>query len=91
MCVFYHTYFYILAVWDTPPEEQDTELYPDYKLALERYIRSTQVKPPLGVKKLISEVRKLAKSESYEKHELKFQPDFIKGGTLMKHQLEALK
>jgi hypothetical protein len=40
---------------------------------------------------LISDVRKSAKTESYEKHELKSQPGFITGGTLMKHQLEALK
>lgn len=40
---------------------------------------------------LISNVRSAATTESYESRELKTQPDFIRSGTLMKHQLEALK
>jgi hypothetical protein len=60
-------------------------------LALDRYIQASKVKPPTGVKQLISDVRTIAKTENYEKHEYKTQPDFIRGGTLMNHQLEALK
>jgi hypothetical protein len=60
-------------------------------LALDRYIQASKVKPPHRVKHLIAEVRRVAKTEGYGKHELKAQPDFIKGGKLMKHQLEALK
>jgi hypothetical protein len=43
------------------------------------------------MKELIADVRKLANAESYELHELKTQLKYITGGTLMKHQLEALK
>ncbi|KAG2202459.1 hypothetical protein INT47_013075 [Mucor saturninus] len=78
------------AVWDDPPTEDETEFYPDYEIALKRYILASKVKPPIGVRQLISDVRKSAKTESYEKHEIKSQPGFITGGTLMKHQLEAL-
>lgn len=43
------------------------------------------------MRQLISDVRTMAVKEGYEKHEFKSQPDFITGGILMKHQLEALK
>lgn len=83
--------FKLSAVWDDPPNEDDTELYPDYKLALERHLQATSVTPPQGIPQLIKNVRRMAMKEGYEKHEFKSQPDFITGGTLMKHQLEALK
>ncbi|KAG1287271.1 hypothetical protein G6F66_009961 [Rhizopus arrhizus] len=78
------------AIWDEPPTENEPELYAAYNLALERYIRSTKVKPPYKMKELIADVRKLANAERYELHELKTQLKYITGGTLMKHQLEAL-
>lgn len=83
--------FKLSAVWDDPPNEDDTELYPDYKLALERHLQATRVTPPQGMPQLIENVRRMAMKEGYEKHEFKSQPDFMTGGTLMKHQLEALK
>lgn len=43
------------------------------------------------MKSLIANVRSAATTSSYELRELKTQPDFLKGGTLMKHQMEALK
>ncbi|KAL7319394.1 hypothetical protein PS15m_002531 [Mucor circinelloides] len=42
------------------------------------------------MKGLIANVRSAATNSSYESRELKAQPDFLKGGTLMKHQMEAL-
>lgn len=66
-------------------------MYAEYKAALKRYVQATNVVPPKNTKMLINQVRSKATSESYEKHELKKQPKFIAGGTLMKHQMEALK
>lgn len=43
------------------------------------------------MKSLIQNVRSVAVKENYQKHELKTQPRYIQGGTLMKHQLDALK
>lgn len=50
-----------------------------------------QVTPPKNMKSLISQVRSKAKTEGYSSHELKVQPKFVEGGTLMGHQMEALK
>ncbi|KAG0776079.1 hypothetical protein G6F29_009636 [Rhizopus arrhizus] len=79
------------AIWDEPPAEDEPELFAAYKLALERYIRATKVKPPQKMKQLIADIRRLANAEKYESHELKAQPRYIEGGVLMQHQLEALK
>jgi hypothetical protein len=84
-------FYFFIAVWDDPPEKGDAELYPDYKLALERFIQASKVKAPTGIKQLIADVRNVATKEKYEKHEYKSQPEFITGGKLMKHQLDALK
>ncbi|RCI02455.1 hypothetical protein CU098_001572, partial [Rhizopus stolonifer] len=78
------------AVWDEPPNEEETDVYPDYQAALKRYIQASQVKPPKNMYGLIESVRVAATAESYQRHEIKEQPDFVKGGTLMKHQMEAL-
>ncbi|KAI8085910.1 P-loop containing nucleoside triphosphate hydrolase protein [Gilbertella persicaria] len=78
------------AVWDEPPNEEETDVYPDYQAALKRYIQASQVKPPKNMYGLIESVRAAATAESYQRHEIKEQPDFVKGGTLMKHQMEAL-
>lgn len=91
---FFHlkiTNVFLLAIWDEPPAEDEPELYVAYKLALERYIRATKVKPPQKMKQLIADIRRLANAEKYESHELKAQPRYIEGGVLMQHQLEALK
>jgi hypothetical protein len=87
----YISLFLLLAVWDEPPPKDDERLYNDYENALKRYIQASKVLPPKNMKGLIANVRSAATSESYKSRELKAQPDFIKGGTLMKHQLEALK
>jgi hypothetical protein len=80
-----------VAVWDEPPTKEETDLYPDYELALKRYVASSQVAPPKNMKALVQNVRQVAVQESYQKHELKTQPSYIQGGTLMKHQMDALK
>ncbi|KAI8992204.1 P-loop containing nucleoside triphosphate hydrolase protein [Pilobolus umbonatus] len=81
---------YSTATWDDPPKENDGKIYTYYKKALERHKQSLKVKPPHNIKALIADVRRLATAEKYEKHEIKSQPTIIKGGKLMKHQLEAL-
>ncbi|KAI7857532.1 P-loop containing nucleoside triphosphate hydrolase protein [Circinella umbellata] len=42
------------------------------------------------MKEQVDLVRELATKENYGRHELKQQPDFIRGGTLMPHQLDGL-
>ncbi|KAI9009404.1 P-loop containing nucleoside triphosphate hydrolase protein [Phycomyces nitens] len=79
----------VLACWDTPPPV-DSEYFPAYKEALRRYQLGQKIQPPAKMKIRIEEVRAVATRESYAKHELKKQPDFIKGGTLMPHQLDGL-
>ncbi|CEP07576.1 hypothetical protein [Parasitella parasitica] len=81
---------YADAVWDEPPPKDDERLYEDYENALNRYIQASKVTPPKNMRSLIANVRSAATSESYDSREMKAQPDFIKGGTLMKHQIEAL-
>ncbi|KAK4515941.1 40S ribosomal protein S21 [Mucor velutinosus] len=81
---------YADAVWDEPPPEDDEKLYADYQNALKRYVLASKVLPPKNMKGLIANVRSAATKTSYESRELKAQPDFLKGGTLMKHQMEAL-
>ncbi|KAI8640052.1 P-loop containing nucleoside triphosphate hydrolase protein [Parasitella parasitica] len=81
---------YADAVWDEPPPKEDERLYDDYENALKRYIQASKVTPPKNMRGLVANVRSAATLESYESRELKMQPDFIKGGTLMKHQIEAL-
>ncbi|KAI8987380.1 P-loop containing nucleoside triphosphate hydrolase protein [Mycotypha africana] len=78
------------AVWDEPPQKDDPILYPDYDIALKRYIQASQVRPPKGIKNLVGKVRTAASVENYQKHAIKSQPEFLKGGTLMQHQLDAL-
>lgn len=78
-------------MWDEPPSEDMPELYTPYKEALERYINASKVRPPQKMRQLIADIRKLANAEKYESHEIKVQPKYINGGTLMPHQLEALK
>jgi hypothetical protein len=90
-CIDMFFFFFFLAIWDDPPSEDETDLYPDYKIALNRYIQSTKVLPPANMKNLVAQVRSKARAENYEKHELKVQPKFITGGQMMKHQMEALK
>ncbi|KAL0138902.1 hypothetical protein V8B55DRAFT_1448945 [Mucor lusitanicus] len=81
---------YADAVWDEPPPKDDKRLYADYKNALKRYVQASKVLPPKNMKGLIANVRSAATKTSYQSRELKAQPDFLKGGTLMKHQMEAL-
>ncbi|KAI8376843.1 P-loop containing nucleoside triphosphate hydrolase protein [Blakeslea trispora] len=81
---------YADAVWDEPPSEDEKEQYTEYIQALERYKKASKVQSAKGMENLIKNVRTAATAEGYEKHALKEQPEFIKNGTLMKHQLEAL-
>lgn len=79
-----------LACWDVPPAK-DSKFYPAYARAFSRYIKGWQLKPPSKMAAKIEEVREVATAESYERHELKKQPDFVTGGELFPHQLDGLK
>ncbi|KAI9322475.1 P-loop containing nucleoside triphosphate hydrolase protein [Dichotomocladium elegans] len=77
--------------WDDPPsEETEPELYASFLVALTRYRRACRVRVPEQMKERVEDVRLAASRENYSKHEIKKQPDFIAGGTLMPHQLDGL-
>ncbi|KAI7866137.1 P-loop containing nucleoside triphosphate hydrolase protein [Spinellus fusiger] len=80
---------YDQACWDTPPPS-DSDLYPFYKDALRRYSIRKAMVPPTKMQERVRQVKAVATKESYSKHELKKQPNIIKGGELMKHQLDGL-
>ncbi|KAI9316427.1 P-loop containing nucleoside triphosphate hydrolase protein, partial [Dichotomocladium elegans] len=78
------------ACWDSPPSPEDVELYADYQNALNRYTQACKVIPPENMKELVMDVRKASRAEDYSKREMKKQPSFITGGTLMPHQMDGL-
>ncbi|KAI8381211.1 uncharacterized protein BYT42DRAFT_644051 [Radiomyces spectabilis] len=77
------------ACWDSPPPKS-SDLYPAFEDALRLYRLAEKVTAPSHMKKHVAEVKTVATKEAYAKHELKKQPDFITGGTLMPHQLDGL-
>lgn len=79
-----------LACWDTPPPE-DSDLYSFFLDAFKQYLHACTVKPPAKMKQRVEEVRYAATRENYSQHEIKQQPNFIAGGTLLEHQLDGLK
>ena len=79
-----------LVYWDSPPKK-GSDLYPSFRTAYENYLQACKVQPPVNMKQQVNLVRGLATKENYGRHELRQQPDFIRGGTLMPHQLDGLK
>ncbi|KAI9258728.1 P-loop containing nucleoside triphosphate hydrolase protein [Phascolomyces articulosus] len=85
----YHGLNYDHIYWDTPPPS-DSHLYSSFRTAFHNYLLACEVDPPKDMGEQVELVRKLATQENYGKHELKQQPDFVRGGTLMPHQLDGL-
>ncbi|KAI8144647.1 P-loop containing nucleoside triphosphate hydrolase protein [Fennellomyces sp. T-0311] len=85
----YHGLTYDEIYWDTPPPE-DSDLYPHFCTAFENYKKACALNPPDNMQSHVQLVRGLATKEHYSKHELKQQPEFVRGGNLMPHQLDGL-
>lgn len=69
----------------------DDDLYAAFEAAFAAYKKASDVPPPIRMREHVGEVRSAATKESYAKHEIKGQPEFIRGGDLMPHQLDGLK
>jgi len=73
--------------WDAPPKESDTERWEDWRRAYDDYVHGLYVKPAKGTVKKMEKARRT----NFESLELKEQPKYIKGGTLMEYQKEGMK
>lgn len=76
------------VVWEAPPLEKDEERWEEWKRAYVDYIHGQYVHPPKGQQKRAEKARSVNFERKLEK---KTQPGYIKGGTLMKYQMEGLK
>lgn len=86
----------MIAYWDTPPSSKDSNLYPAYIDALDRYWQQQQQQQQQDTSSSHEEEQEaLAASEdpssSVDQQQQQQQPAYISGGTLMSHQLEGLK
>ncbi|KAA8905988.1 chromodomain-helicase-DNA-binding protein 4 [Sphaerosporella brunnea] len=72
--------------WDEPPKESETERWNDWERAYKDFIHGKYVRP---VRNLLKKVQK-ARSITFKKLELRSQPAYIKGGTLMQYQKEGM-
>ncbi|KAF8534418.1 P-loop containing nucleoside triphosphate hydrolase protein [Trichophaea hybrida] len=72
--------------WDAPPKVSDTERWEDWRRAYDDYVHGLYVKPAKGTMKKLEKARRT----DFESLELKGQPKYIKGGTLMEYQKEGM-
>ncbi|KAJ8102583.1 P-loop containing nucleoside triphosphate hydrolase protein [Lipomyces tetrasporus] len=72
--------------WEEPPSQSHKERYADFQEAYEDYVRGFYIHLPQSAP---TDIRKF-KQSAFAKHELKEQPKFIVGGTLMDYQLEGM-
>lgn len=72
--------------WEVPPKESETERWADWKRAYNEYIIGFYTKPTKDAIKRIAKARRT----QFTKLELKEQPEYVKGGTLMKYQQEGM-
>lgn len=79
------------VVWEVPPQEDGDETeqkrYKDWKMAYENHVHGSYVHLPRGsLKKQVA-----ARGKNFASRlEKKEQPAYIKGGTLMKYQMEGM-
>lgn len=73
------------ANWEVMPEEGD-ERYKEWKAAYEDWVHGRYVKLPRAPGKK----RDVVRGRGFEKLEKKTQPPYVKGGELMKYQMEGL-
>ncbi|TGZ78839.1 hypothetical protein EX30DRAFT_397523 [Ascodesmis nigricans] len=71
------------AVWEEPPTREEKERHGFWEKAYANYIHGFYVRPPKNVAKRVEK----AKAADFE--ELKEQPEYIRGGTLMPYQIEG--
>lgn len=78
-------------VWEVPPQEDGDETeqkrYKDWKMAYENHVHGSYVHLPRGSLKKQAAARGKNFASKLEKKE---QPAYIKGGTLMKYQMEGM-
>ncbi|KAK9321944.1 P-loop containing nucleoside triphosphate hydrolase protein [Lipomyces orientalis] len=72
--------------WEEPPSQSHKERYADFQEAYEDYVRGFYIHLPQSTS---TDIQKF-KQSAFAKHELKEQPKFIVGGTLMDYQLEGM-
>lgn len=79
------------VVWEVPPQEEGDEVehkrYKDWKTAYENHVHGSYVHMPRGTVKKQAVARGKNFASRLEKKE---QPAYIKGGTLMKYQMEGM-
>lgn len=79
------------VVWEAPPQEDGDEIeqkrYKDWKMAYENHVHGSYVHMPRGTMKKQAVARGKNFASRLEKKE---QPAYIKGGTLMKYQMEGM-
>ena len=76
------------AVWEAPPSPDDGERWTDFVMAYNDWVMGRYVRPPKG-STLKSRLDK-ARTQDFAKLERKTQPEEVKGGELMKYQIEGL-
>jgi chromodomain-helicase-DNA-binding protein 4 len=73
--------------WEEPPPEKEKERWEDWRRAYDEFIHGFYVKPARNTVKKVERARKT----KFELLELRDQPKYIKGGTLMQYQKEGMK
>ncbi|MCJ1311861.1 hypothetical protein MMC25_005534 [Agyrium rufum] len=77
------------VVWEAPPDPDDTERWNDFVAAYEEWVYGRYVKPP-NKKTYHSHMARIRQQDFATKVEMKTQPDTLKGGELMKYQLDGM-
>lgn len=76
------------AVWGAPPSPDDGDRWTDFVAAYNDWVLARYVKPS-GTKTLKNKLEK-ARNQDFAKLEKENQPESMKGGELMKYQIEGL-
>ncbi|GAB7358673.1 hypothetical protein MBLNU230_g3902t1 [Neophaeotheca triangularis] len=76
------------AVWEAPPSPDDGDRWTDFVTAYNDWVLGRYVKQP-GAKSLKNKIEK-ARNQDFSKLEKDSQPENMKGGELMKYQIDGL-
>ena len=77
------------AVWEAPPEREDTQRWDDFKVAYEDWVCAKYIHP-LALNTLSSHLSKVRAQNFEKKIMMHAQPENLVGGNLMEYQLEGL-
>ena len=77
------------AVWEEPPDSEDTERWVDFKSAYEDWVSGRHIHLPVQYN-LKSHLEKVRAQKFESKIMMKNQPKTLTGGTLMPYQMEGL-